>query len=250
MVNNLRVTACTDCNGHNAGRESGGQANDESSVRLRQISAVSKHLPFRGVQSLRIDRSTLFSAVLNSKVSLLMKICNNLVLTLSCLLATSFGTGSADAGNKPGGKGLAGKGPGAGLEQRRKMMMSKFDKDGDGKLSEAERQAAKAAFGKQGPGGQGQPNPEMMQKAIAKFDKDGDGKLNEAERQAAKASFGKQGPGGQGQPNPEMMQKILARFDKDGDGKLSESERQAARAAKGTFGGATGKPGQKKPKNP
>jgi len=136
-----------------------------------------------------------------------MKICNSLVLTLSCLLATSFGTSSADAGNKPGGKGLAGKGPGAGLEQRQKMMMSKFDKDGDGTLSEAERQAAKAAFGKQV-------------------------------------------PGGQGQPNPEMMQKILARFDKDGDGKLSESERQAARAAKGTFGGATGKPGQKKPKNP
>lgn len=65
--------------------------------------------------------------------------------------------------------------------EMRKKLLEKFDKDGDGKLSESERAAAKAAFQEK--------HPEAREKLIARFDKDGDGKLNEEERAAAKAAF-------------------------------------------------------------
>lgn len=65
----------------------------------------------------------------------------------------------------------------------RKKVLEKFDKDGDGKLNEEERAAAKAAFQEK--------HPDARDKFIAHFDKDGDGKLNEEERAAAKAAHGK-----------------------------------------------------------
>ena len=135
-----------------------------------------------------------------------MKI-QNLLTPLLCLWAVFFGANLAYAdGNQPGGKGA----------------------------------------------GKGLPRPEQMQKIIAKFDTDGDGKLNETERQAAKAARGTgrsggKSVGGTDRPNPELMKKFLEKFDADGDGKLNAAERQAAYAAKGKFGGAGGKPGQRKP---
>jgi hypothetical protein len=100
-----------------------------------------------------------------------------------------------------------------------KAFIEKFDADGDGKLSEQEREAAKAAM------------EEKRDAIIAKYDKDGDGKLNEEEREAAKEEFKAlhgdrpMPPGG---PSRERLRK---RFDKDGDGKLNEEEREAAKAA-------------------
>ena len=57
--------------------------------------------------------------------------------------------------------------------------MKKFDKDGDGKLSEEEKAELRKAIAQRGgrPGGR-RPPPELMKK----FDKDGDGKLSESER--------------------------------------------------------------------
>ena len=69
------------------------------------------------------------------------------------------------------------------------------DKDGDGKLSEDERAAAREAW------------------QLKRYDKDGDGKLSEEEKAAAE----------------EAKKKFTAKFDKDGDGKLSEDERKAMR---------------------
>lgn len=54
--------------------------------------------------------------------------------------------------------------------------MKKFDKDGDGKLSEEERAEARKSM------------EDRRKEMIAKFDKDGDGKLNEKERKEAMAS--------------------------------------------------------------
>ena len=50
--------------------------------------------------------------------------------------------------------------PGAGKpgEGRGAEFMKRFDKDGDGKLNDAERAAAKAEFGNRGPGGD-RPGP-------------------------------------------------------------------------------------------
>ncbi|MEQ9065346.1 MAG: EF-hand domain-containing protein, partial [Gimesia chilikensis] len=63
-----------------------------------------------------------------------------------------------------------------GQRPNREEILKKFDKDGDGKLNEEERSAARAARGEKG--GQGFNREEFMKK----FDKNGDGKLDENER--------------------------------------------------------------------
>ncbi len=152
---------------------------------------------------------------------------HNLLLTLACLMAASLGSNLAYAdGNQPGGKG-AGKGRPS-PEQMQKII-ARFDTDGDGKLNETERQAAKAARGAGRPGG------------------NGPGGKGPGGKGAGGKGPGGKGPGGGDRPNPELMKKVLEKFDTDGDGKLNAAERQAAHAAKGTSGGAGGKPGQKKP---
>lgn len=83
-------------------------------------------------------------------------------------------------------------------------VIEKFDTDGDGKLNEEERMAARAAH---------KGMSETRKKEILeKFDKDGDGELNEEERKAAKAA---------------RKQMMLEKFDKDGDGELSDEEKAA-----------------------
>ncbi|MFC5050195.1 hypothetical protein ACFPK9_06195 [Rubritalea spongiae] len=75
---------------------------------------------------------------------------------------------------------------GKGGDHRAKML-EKFDTDGDGKLDETEREAAKAA---------GKAHREEL---LSKYDANGDGKLDETEREAAKAAGEKIPPhGGKG----------------------------------------------------
>lgn len=113
------------------------------------------------------------------------------VLTLTMLLSSvgeaAPGQGKAK-GARPQGKG---NGPNVPAE-----VLKRFDKDGDGKLNETERAAAKKAHDERGggpgqPGGNGKPGAgkpgdgKMKEELLKRFDKDGDGKLNEAERAAA-----------------------------------------------------------------
>ena len=93
--------------------------------------------------------------------------------------------------------------------------MKKFDKDGDGKLSEEEKAELRKAIAQRGRPGGRRPPPELMKK----FDKDGDGKLSESERAELRKTM------------EERRKEFLAKFDKDGDGKLNEEERKAAMAA-------------------
>jgi len=97
----------------------------------------------------------------------------------------------------------------------RHRMMEKFDADKDGKLSETERAAAKAAFKEKG--------GEFRAKVLERFDADKDGKLSETERAAAKEAMKEKGG--------ELRAKVLEKFDADKDGKLSDTERAAAKAA-------------------
>ena len=104
-------------------------------------------------------------------------------------------------------------------EQMRKNLEKEFDKNGDGKLDDAERAALADAK---------KNRMEQFRKAREKaFDKDGDGKLNDAERKAMQDEFQKhrpkEGPG---------FQDMIKRFDKDGDGKLNETERKAMMEAR------------------
>lgn len=77
-------------------------------------------------------------------------------------------------------------------QERSTKMQDKFDTDGDGELSEAERTAMRAKM--QENGGRKQSgikrrgaNPEQRAEILAKFDTDGDGELSDAERAALKA---------------------------------------------------------------
>jgi len=123
----------------------------------------------------------------------------------------------------------------------REQILRHFDADGDGQLSESERQAAREQLsqrrdqqsergrrdgfqGEQRQGGQqGQrsdrrgPPPEVMER----FDIDGDGRLNETEHRAARADL------------ESRRARAMERFDADGDGRLNDAERRAARDAFG-----------------
>ena len=81
-------------------------------------------------------------------------------------------------------------------EKMRQAREKEFDKNGDGKLDDGEKAAARESFmkmrgGAGAPGGkpgEGGPNREAM---IKKFDKNGDGKLDDGEKAAAKEAFEK-----------------------------------------------------------
>lgn len=85
---------------------------------------------------------------------------------------------------------------GAGPDARRAEVLKRFDKDGDGKLSDTERAAAKAAFENRrgAPGARpaaDKPDTGRVDKQalLKEFDADGDGKLNGAERAAARKAM-------------------------------------------------------------
>jgi len=154
--------------------------------------------------------------------------------------------GTPGAERKPGERKPGDRKPGerpAGGRPDMQEMLKKFDKDGDGKLNDAERQEMAKARG----GAGGRPDPARMQELLKKFDKDGDGKLNDAERaEAMKARGGAPGgkPGEGGRPSRE---ELIKKFDKDGDGQLNEAERAEAMKARGGAPG-NGSP-RKKPEN-
>ena len=105
----------------------------------------------------------------------------------------------AEPGEGRGPKG-EGKGPRGGDRTPPAEIIEKFDTDGDGKLNDEERKAARAA------------HREIMEKRraemLAKYDTDKDGKLSADERKAA----------------------MLDRFDTDKDGVLSDAEKEAAKS--------------------
>ena len=132
----------------------------------------------------------------------------------------------------------------------RRELVKRFDKDGDGRLNEEERQAAMKASrsastaGKR-PDGNTAGRPRDRREIMKRFDKNGDGKLDETERAALRAAFANRRSDSPGRPNasrpdgtpPARTSRpagdFMKRFDKDGDGKLDDAERAAARAAIG-----------------
>ncbi len=149
-----------------------------------------------------------------------------LITTAFVLTATTLLSGTAQAEEE-------------GKQGRRAKLLEKFDANGDGKLDETERKAAREA---------------LKAKILEKFDEDGDGKLSEDERAKAKEARPKrrrgrgmrgrrmahargddQAPRGRrgGRRLPEAVkQKLLKQFDENQDGKLDKSEREAAKKAR------------------
>ena len=120
--------------------------------------------------------------------------------------------------------------------EKRAELIQQFDANGDGKLDETEREAAKLAkFSEIDTDGSGSLTKseitahmtakvaERVDKRFAKGDTNGDGTISVEEFSAA----GKNRRGKRGERRAEMLEK----FDTDRDGQLSETERQAARDA-------------------
>lgn len=107
-------------------------------------------------------------------------------------------------------------------------MIAEFDKDGDGKLNDEERAAAKEAMKKR------------RAERLKKYDKDGDGKLNDEEKAAMREDLKKNAPKTRrpkrSKAEIESQQRAFAEgmvknYDKDGDGKLSVEELIAMQSA-------------------
>lgn len=110
------------------------------------------------------------------------------------------------------------------------QLMKQFDKDGDGRLNEQERAAAREAL-KDKSADLEQLKKNHAKDVIKKFDVDGDGKLDQTELSAfldeQRKLFDKQRKHIPPRRNFKPSKEMLAKFDKNGDGKLDGNERRA-----------------------
>jgi len=116
-----------------------------------------------------------------------------------------------------------GKGPSA------EEIISKWDADGDGAISESENQTAMESMPPPPPRsgsaeGSAEGKSQMFAELLKKFDADGDGALNETEIDSMAEEGNSNGPTGA---------EMLAQFDTDGNGSIDESENDAAMEAMG-----------------
>ena len=122
--------------------------------------------------------------------------------TLACSM-TAYAQGDGTGQGKKGGKGKCDR-------ELPAHVIKKFDKDGDGKLNEEERKAAREARQKMI-----KVNREKM---LERFDADKDGKLSEYERNTRMETLQKE--------RKERRAAILEKFDANDNGKIDEDERE------------------------
>lgn len=101
------------------------------------------------------------------------------------------GAAGGNAGGLPATGGFGEEPAVEGKARGREAMIKRFDKNGDGKLSDDEKaEAQKALKGKKGEG-----RPAKLTEAMKKFDADGDGKLSDDEKAAMKKELAEQRKG-------------------------------------------------------
>ncbi|MGY8687113.1 MAG: EF-hand domain-containing protein [Verrucomicrobiales bacterium] len=144
---------------------------------------------------------------------------NTLTLAVTFTTITSLITGSLMAREDGPGKGR--KGP---KGRPGKEMVEKFDADGDGTLSESEKETARTA----------------AKARMEAADTNGDGTLSEGERVAAlKKRLA---------ANENLSARLLKRFDADESGDLSDAELAKASKTVGKRRGGKGPKGKRGPK--
>ena len=104
-------------------------------------------------------------------------------------------------------------GKGRGGDRLPPEILEKFDADDDGKLSEDERKAMRAAIEER--------RKAHKAKILERFDADNDGKLSEDEKKAAREAAKAQ--------REEIRAAVLKKFDANGNGKIDDDEREGIR---------------------
>lgn len=129
-----------------------------------------------------------------------MRLCT--ILSAALLFAVSTGFACECEGKRPS-KGEKAENGG---KHEKGEIIKRFDADGDGKLNEGERAAARAAFEAKKTEMQDKRDEHLAQMKtkhpdlFAKLDANGDGNLDEAERKAAREQFRQKHPDGEGRP--------------------------------------------------
>ncbi len=127
----------------------------------------------------------------------------------------------------------------------RESIIKRFDKDGDGKLSESERSAARKALGtRSGRGGNSQSQEDQQRQRRARYDAAAKnlreqvkaGKITEEQARERLGQLRKRmaqagSPNGQSDRSRGSRERLMKEFDKNKDGKLDEKERTALRKA-------------------
>lgn len=114
---------------------------------------------------------------------------------------------------------------------RHAEMVKRFDRNGDGQIDTAERQAARAEMRQRwsqhrNQAGFGKMRGQKRTQVLQRFDHDHDGRLNDAEYAEARAA--REQHRAQAQARRQQM---LSRFDRDGDGRIDDIERNELRSA-------------------
>lgn len=114
------------------------------------------------------------------------------------------------------------------LEKPSARILSRYDSDKDGKLSDEEKKAARESFASQ----RRNPAPAEGSRGdwAKQLDKDGDGTVSPEEQAAAREEISKR-LGVDGEQAESMRRNVLDRFDTNKDGQVDESERAAIRDA-------------------
>jgi hypothetical protein len=155
---------------------------------------------------------------------------------------------AADRQPEPGAgrEGREGRGPRAGFNPE--QMLKQYDKDGDGQLSDSERETMRADMAARFGQGRG---PGMDREALLKQnDKDGDGELSESERETLRADmaarFGQgRGPGGSRTNRGDMFR----RPDGPGGGEPDATGGGGRRGPRGGDRSRTNAPPRPEPEN-
>jgi len=170
-----------------------------------------------------------------------IKIINS--LAAAALLTGSLGVARAEEAKSTDAKPAKAKAAKKSDRPSREAIIKRFDKDGDGKLNEAERKAAAALRKAQGArqsdraSDKARPNSGGRERYAAAAMKIKEaikaGKITEAQGKDRLAAFRKrlgEGRGDSGRSR-QTREELMKRYDKNKDGKLDEDERAALRRA-------------------